>query len=572
MAPLESRRAGQSARGDHVCLSQRGQPDVADASGCPACAVESRDACLSRRSRGIRRRPRLRAPVLQRGGSGKPSGLTPPGRRGSEVRDAGYLAAERRPPGSLPEQRGYRRGVRVSGQNPSRNVPAPQSVKPTYILGLSAYYHDSAAALLRNGDIVAAAQEERFTRVKGDARFPHHAIAFCLDQAGITEHDLDYIVFYENPLTKFERLLTTYHLVAPRGLRSFLASMPSWLTDKLWMENDISREMGLKKRVYFCDHHLAHAASAYYPSPFPDAAVLTIDGVGEWSTSTFGVGEGAQLRLLDQIRFPNSVGLLYSAFTYFTGFKINSGEYKLMGLAPYGEPKYVDVILDRLIRLNDDGSVVLNQAYFDYATGLTMTNARFNDLFGGKPREPESLITQREMDLAASVQAVVNEALLRMARHVRERTGRTRLCLAGGVALNVVATGLLSSTGIFDELWIQPAAGDAGGALGAALWFWHQQLDQARVAKPSDAMQSAMLGYDIPPVAPADDEMLRRLGAVWDLLPEATLQERIAQAIGAGKVVALARGRAEFGPRALGARSILGDARSPEMQRHMNLK
>jgi len=445
-------------------------------------------------------------------------------------------------------------------------------VKPTYILGLSAYYHDSAAALLRNGDIVAAAQEERFTRVKGDARFPHHAIAFCLDQAGITEHDLDYIVFYENPLTKFERLLTTYHLVAPRGLRSFLASMPSWLTDKLWMENDISREMGLKKRVYFCDHHLAHAASAYYPSPFPDAAVLTIDGVGEWSTSTFGVGEGAQLRLLDQIRFPNSVGLLYSAFTYFTGFKINSGEYKLMGLAPYGEPKYVDVILDRLIRLNDDGSVVLNQAYFDYATGLTMTNARFNDLFGGKPREPESLITQREMDLAASVQAVVNEALLRMARHVRERTGRTRLCLAGGVALNVVATGLLSSTGIFDELWIQPAAGDAGGALGAALWFWHQQLDQARVAKPSDAMQSAMLGYDIPPVAPADDEMLRRLGAVWDLLPEATLQERIAQAIGAGKVVALARGRAEFGPRALGARSILGDARSPEMQRHMNLK
>ena len=444
--------------------------------------------------------------------------------------------------------------------------------QPLRILGISAYYHDAAAALLEDGRIVAAAQEERFTRIKGDSAFPHHAISFCLDTAGIHESELDYVVFYENPLTKFERLLTTYHLTAPRSYTSFVEAFPSWLTEKVWLENEIAREMGLRKRIYFCDHHLSHAASAFFPSPFESAAILTVDGVGEWSTTTWGVGESNHVELREQIRFPNSWGLLYSAFTHYTGFKINSGEYKLMGLAPYGQPRFADRILDRLLRLGADGSIVLNQAYFGYSGGLRMTNERFHALFGGPPREPESRITQREMDLAASIQLVLDEGVLRMARHVRTRTGLDQLVLAGGVALNVVSIGRLASAGVFRELWVQPASGDAGSALGAALWMWHQKLGHPRLPAKPDAMRGAFLGLEIPPASREDDATLEKLGAVWDVLDEAALQQRIAASIAAGKVVAVARGRAEFGPRALGARSILGDARLPQMQSHMNLK
>ena len=445
-------------------------------------------------------------------------------------------------------------------------------MKPTRILGISAYYHDSAAALIEDGMIMAAAQEERFTRIKGDAASPHHAINYCLETAGIDEHQLDYVVFYENPIVKFERLLTTYHLTAPYSWRSFLKSIPDWLTRKLWLESEIAKEMGIKKRIHFCDHHLSHAASAFFPSPFDQAAILTLDGVGEWSTATFGVGQGAQIQLLKEIRFPNSFGLLYSAFTYYTGFKINSGEYKLMGLASYGEPKYVDVIREKLIHLNPDGSIILNQHYFNYVGGLTMTNDRFHRLFGGSPRQPESLITQKEMDIAASIQVVLNDAVLTMARYIQQQTQQENLCLAGGVALNVVAMGKLSQSGIFRQLWIQPAAGDAGGAIGAALWMWHHQLGNPRKPVPSDGMQGAFLGPDISPASELDDAMLKRLGAIWETHSEEVLQTLIAQQLAEGKVVAVARGRMEFGPRALGARSILGDARSPTMQSHMNLK
>lgn len=445
-------------------------------------------------------------------------------------------------------------------------------MKPVRILGISAYYHDSAAALLVDGAIVAAAQEERFTRDKGDAGFPHHAIAYCLDAAGITETELDHVVFYENPVVKFERLFTMYHMTAPRSLRSYLTAMPSWLTQKLWLANDIRREMGIKRTVEFCDHHMSHAASAFFPSPFDEAAILTIDGVGEWSTGTWGIGRGNRVELLEQTRFPNSLGLLYSAFTYYTGFKINSGEYKLMGLAPYGEPKYADTIRDHLMHVSDGGAVTLNQNYFNYVGGLTMTNERFHQLFGGPPRQPESLITQKEMDIAASVQEVLNEVILRMANYVHARTGLEDVVLAGGVALNVVAVGSLSSRGPFRKIWTQPAAGDAGGALGAALWMWHHQMDQPRVADPQDSMQGAFLGPAIEPESHSDDTMLQRLGGVWESLSDEELQRRIADKIAAGKIVALARGRMEFGPRALGSRSILGDARSITMQSHMNLK
>jgi carbamoyltransferase len=440
------------------------------------------------------------------------------------------------------------------------------------ILGISAFYHDSAAALLEDGQIIAAAQEERFTRIKGDASFPHHAIGWCLDHAGIEIEDVDHIVFYEQPVIKFERLLTSYLATAPRGLTSFLRSMPSWLTSKLWLEREIARELGIRRRVWFCTHHLSHAASAFFPSPYDEAAVLTIDGVGEWSTATWGVGRGNRIELSEEMRFPNSLGLLYSAFTYYCGFKINSGEYKLMGLAPYGEPKYVGDILSKLVHLHDDGSLVLNQSYLNYVAGLTMTSERFHRLFGGPPRQPESRITQREMDLAASVQAAIDEAILRMGRYVHQRTGLKQLVLAGGVALNCVATGRLSSDGPFQSLWTQPAAGDAGGALGAALWYWHHRLKQPRVVQMPDGMGGAFLGPEIPSESEDDDAMLRRLGAVWETLPDELLQERIALAIDGGKVVAIARGRMEFGPRALGGRSILGDARSETMQSHMNLK
>lgn len=445
-------------------------------------------------------------------------------------------------------------------------------MKRTRILGISAYYHDSAAALVEDGTIIAAAQEERFTRIKGDATFPHHAINYCLETAGIDEHHLDYVVFYENPVVKFERLLTTYHLTAPFSWRSFLKSFPDWLTRKLWLESEIAKEMGIKKRIHFCDHHISHAASAFFPSPFDQAAILTLDGVGEWSTATFGVGQGAQIQLLKEIRFPNSFGLLYSAFTYYTGFKINSGEYKLMGLAPYGEPKYADLIREKLIHLNPDGSIVLNQHYFNYVGGLTMTNNHFHHLFGSPPRQPESLITQKEMDIAASIQVILNDAVLTMAHYIHQQTQQENLCLAGGVALNVVAMGKLSQSGIFRQLWIQPAAGDAGGAIGAAVWMWHHQLGYPRIPTVLDGMQGSFLGPNIPDVSEPDDAVLRRLGAVWQVHTEEALQSLIAQKLAQGQVIAIARGRMEFGPRALGARSILGDARSPQMQSHLNLK
>ena len=441
-----------------------------------------------------------------------------------------------------------------------------------YVLGISAYYHDSAAALIADGRIVAAAQEERFTRLKGDSGFPHHAISFCLDSAGISEQDVDHFVYYENPLVKFERLTTIYHLTAPRSGRSFLKSFPKWLTSNLWLENEIQSELGIKKRIALCDHHLSHAAAAFFPSPYEDAAILTIDGVGEWSTATFGVGKGNQIDLFNEIRFPNSVGLLYSAFTYFTGFRINSGEYKLMGLAPYGKPLYADIIRKELVHIQEDGAVQLNQRYFGYLGGLKMTNARFAELFGGPPRKPEAKITQREMDLAASIQQVLNEIVLRMAAFVHRETGMRRLVMAGGVALNVVSTGVLSRESPFDEIWIQPAAGDAGSALGAALWMWHMVLGNPRTTDQPDSMQGSFLGPEIAPESPEDDQTLSELGGVWETLSELDLRRRIAELIAEGKVVAIARGRMEWGPRALGARSILGDARSAKMQSHMNLK
>lgn len=444
--------------------------------------------------------------------------------------------------------------------------------RPVHILGISAYYHDSAAALLRDGEILAAAQEERFTRIKGDSSFPHHAVSFCLDYAGITEHDVDHFVFYENPLVKFERLTTTYHLTAPHSLKSFLRAFPKWLTSNLWLERVIQSELGVDRRISFGDHHLSHAAAAFYPSPFQEAAILTIDGVGEWSTATYGIGNGSRILLKEEIRFPNSVGLLYSAFTYFTGFKINSGEYKLMGLAPYGTPIYADLIRNEIACIRKDGSVQLNQRYFDYLGGLVMTNKRFSRLFGGPPRAPEAPITQREMDIAASIQTVLNDIVMLMAERVHRETKKDRLVLSGGVALNVVSSGVLRRSGPFEEVWIQPAAGDAGSALGAALWMWHEVLGQPRRVERPDGMGGSFLGPEILPESPADDAVLTDLGGRWETLPEAPLQRRIAELVADGKVVALARGRMEWGPRALGARSILGDARSPTMQSHMNLK
>lgn len=442
----------------------------------------------------------------------------------------------------------------------------------TSILGISAYYHDSAAAILIDGAIVGAAQEERFTRIKGDASFPHHAVGWCLQQAQLEIDQVDHIVFYEQPLVHFERLVMTYLLTAPRGLRSFLYAIPEWLTRKLWLEREIANELGVKRKIEFVDHHRSHAASAFYPSPYDEAAILTIDGVGEWSTATWGIGCGSQIELKAELRFPNSLGLLYSAFTYYCGFKINSGEYKLMGLAPYGRPIYVDQIMNHVIHMMDDGSMLLNQKYFGYATGLTTTTKAFHDLFEGPPRQPETSITQREMDLAASIQSVINEALQRMGQYVHRQTGLDQLVLAGGVALNCVATGLLSSRGPFKKIWTQPAAGDAGGALGACLSFWHRELQQPRSVCEPDGMRGAFLGPDIPPKSTDDDAVLRALGAIWQDYDDDALQERISTAIADGQIVAVARGRMEFGPRALGARSILGDARLEVMQSRMNLK
>ncbi len=442
----------------------------------------------------------------------------------------------------------------------------------TAILGISAFYHDSAAALLVDGRIIAAAQEERFTRKKADARFPTNAVAYCLHEGGLKGSDLDAVAFYEKPITKFGRLLETYLAIAPSGLRSWLAAMPVWLKERLWQEDSMRQQLSLRDAtpVLYPRHHESHAASAFFPSPFDSAAILTIDGVGEWSTTTIGVGRDSRVELLEELRFPHSLGLLYSAFTYYTGFKINSGEYKVMGLAPYGEPKYVQAMLDHVIDLKPDGSLKLDLDYFDFLGGLTMTNERFHRLFGGLPREPETRLTQREMDLARSVQDVVEMAMLRMARHAHERTGETRLCLAGGVALNCVANGRILRECPFTDIWIQPAAGDAGGALGAALAIWHHHFERPRTRNPVDSMEGAYLGPSY-----SDDEIGRVLdgfGAVYRRYGTEELLDAATDALASEQVVGWFQGRMEFGPRALGSRSILGDPRSPRMQSTMNLK
>lgn len=447
-----------------------------------------------------------------------------------------------------------------------------------YILGLSAYYHDSAAVLLNDGEIVAAAQEERFSRKKHDARFPRHALNYCLAEGGISLAQVDRVAFYDKPFLKFERLLETYLAFAPKGFKSFRMAIPLWLREKLFQKDLLAKE--LKKiepgvnwldRLLFSEHHLSHAASAFFPSPFDEALVLTMDGVGEWATTSAAIGRGNNLEIFKEIHFPHSLGLLYSAFTYYLGFKVNSGEYKVMGLAPYGEPKYTQTILDHLIDLKPDGSYRLDQSYFDYCTGLTMTNAKFDALFGAPPRKPEDPLTQREMDLAASVQAITEEAVLRMTCALREETGMENLCLAGGVALNCVANGKVLRDGKFKQIWVQPAAGDAGGALGAALGAHHLFLDQPRSASTgNDRMRGAYLG---PQFAQSDIEArLNAAGAKFSVVTDAELIEQTASLLASENVVGWFQGRMEFGPRALGGRSILGDPRSPQMQSVLNLK
>ncbi len=443
------------------------------------------------------------------------------------------------------------------------------------ILGLSAYYHDSAACLVRDGEIVAAAQEERFSRTKHDHRFPRLAVAYCLREAGIEPSDLDCVVFYDKPLRKFERLLETYLDYAPAGIRSFLEAMPLWLREKLWMREHIAKECSFDGQALFTEHHESHAASAFFPSPYESAAILTIDGVGEWATSSYGYGKGNEIHMLAEMQFPHSLGLLYSAFTYYIGFKVNSGEYKLMGLAPYGEPRYVQTIFDELVDLKEDGSLRLNMKYFNYCQGLTMTNKAFDKLFGGRPRKPDSRLTQREMDLARSVQEVTELAMLRMARHVHRETGEKRLCLAGGVALNCVGNGRILREGPFEEIWIQPAAGDAGGALGAALSAWHQYLGkERRVEQVCQGRIDGMKGSYLGPSFSGDEvsSALDACGARYRRLDRGELVRGAAEALANEKVVGWFQGRMEFGPRALGARSILGDPRSPRMQSLMNLK
>ena len=473
------------------------------------------------------------------------------------------------------------------------------------ILGISAFYHDSAACLVIDGDIVAAAQEERFTRIKHDHNFPLQAARYCLHEAKLKAGEIDYVGFYDKPLQKFDRLLETYLDYSPAGFNSFLRSMPLWMKEKLWMPDLIRTEMAkaggeederrAKKlgkkfewKLLFGDHHESHAASAFYPSPFEEAAILTIDGVGEWATSSIGVGKGHSLTLLQELRYPDSLGLLYSAFTYYTGFKVNSGEYKVMGLAPYGEPRYVDLIKEKLIEIKEDGSIRMNHEYFGYSQGLRMTNRAFNKLLGGPPRKPESKIGQREMDLARSIQVITEEVLLKMARYVEQQTGMKNLCLAGGVALNCVANGRVLREVPFENVWIQPAAGDAGGALGVALAIWHRYLDQPRVSAESlgqwrpqhrsdnglapyaDAMKGSYLG-------PKDSEAsieryLNTNKLPYKSYPQEQLAKIVAEMLAQGKVIGLHQGRMEFGPRALGGRSIIGDARSTKMQSLMNLK
>jgi carbamoyltransferase len=443
------------------------------------------------------------------------------------------------------------------------------------ILGISAFYHDSAACLVRDGEIIAAAQEERFTRKKHDHAFPIQAARYCLKEGGITVDQLNYVGFYDKPLTKFERLLETYIGYAPSGIRSFIRAMPLWLKEKLWIPDVVRKELGYNGSVLFAEHHESHAASAFYPSPFRQAAILTMDGVGEWATSSYGVGRGSEIELMGELRFPHSLGLLYSAFTYYTGFRVNSGEYKVMGLAPYGEPKYVDIILGELIDLKEDGSLALNMKYFNFCQGLRMTNRHFDELFGGPARKPETRLTQREMDLARSIQDVTEEAMLRMARHVYNVTGQKNLCMAGGVALNCVGNGKIRRESPFENIWIQPAAGDAGGAVGVALSIWHNYLGNSRDVNGSgngysDGMKAALLG---PEFTEAEIKgFLDSRSIPYQRLGREEVPVRVAEIIAGESVVGWFQGRMEFGPRALGARSILGDARSPRMQSVMNLK
>ena len=447
------------------------------------------------------------------------------------------------------------------------------------ILGISAYYHDSAACIIEDGEIVAAAQEERFTRKKHDSSFPINAITYCLGEAKAAPKEIDFVVFYEKPFLKFERLLETYLAFAPKGFNSFATSMPIWLKDKLYQKviitNELTKAMGKdcgwSDKLMFSEHHLSHAASAFFPSPFNRAAVLTMDGVGEWTTTSLAVGRGNELSVHKEIHFPHSIGLLYSAMTYYTGFKVNSGEYKVMGLAPYGKPRYSNLIKDHLIDIKEDGSFALDMSYFNYCTGLTMTNEKFNHLFGGPPRKQESTLTQREMDLAASIQEVIEEVVLKLAKGIVKNTGEKNLCLAGGVALNCVANGKLVKAGIFDHIWIQPAAGDAGGALGAALGVYHIMLGRPRkVINGRDAMKGSYLG---PEFSQKDiEERLTKCGALFKTVSIGTVIDETAKALANGKAVGWMNGRMEFGPRALGARSILADPRSPTMQKQLNLK
>ncbi len=439
------------------------------------------------------------------------------------------------------------------------------------ILGISAFYHDSAACLLRDGEILAAAQEDRFTRKKGDASFPENAVEYCLRAGGIEAGDLAYVGFYDKPLLKFERILETYLGVVPKGYRSFLKAAPLWIKEKLHMEKQLRTGLGFEGELLYAEHHESHAASAFFPSPYKESAILTIDGVGEWATASIGVGRDNDIKLLKELNWPDSLGLLYSAFTYFTGFKVNSGEYKVMGLAPYGEPKYVDLIYEELIDLEDDGSFRLNQEFFNYLSGLTMTNGKFGKLFGGPPRKPESKITQREMDLARSVQDVCEEIMLRMGRTAHRETGLDTLCMAGGVALNCVGNGRLLREGPFKSIWIQPAAGDAGGALGVAQLIWHRHLGKPRTVVPGkDSMKGAYLGPEFEPER--IQAFLDAQGATYQRLDREALLDRTAAILADEKVVGWFNGRMEFGPRALGSRSIIGDPRSPKMQKQMNVK
>ncbi len=440
-----------------------------------------------------------------------------------------------------------------------------------YILGISCYYHDSAAALIQDGKIVAAAQEERFTRKKHDFNFPTNAIEYCLKEAKITVNDLSYVAFYDKPMLKFERLLETYLAFAPRGIKSFMMAMPLWLKDKLWIPKLIEDEMRYEGEILFPEHHESHAASAFFPSPFKEAAFLTLDGVGEWTTTSYGVGKDNLIKIHGELNFPHSLGLLYSAFTYFTGFKVNSAEYKVMGLAPYGEPKYVQQIYDHIVDLKEDGSFKMDMKFFDYCAGLRMTNEKFADLFGGPPRQPETKLTQREMDLARSVQVVTEEIMLRQAKHVFKETGQEKLVLAGGVALNCVGNGRLLREGPFKNIWIQPAAGDAGGALGAALYVWHTYLGNERKA---DGVQDSQYGSYLGPEY-TDEEIehfLKMNEIVYQRVAAEELADTVAELIAQENVIGWFQGRMEFGPRALGGRSIIGDARSPKMQSVMNLK